>query len=1508
MTEESQRSSAAEISVTSNGDLDRNPEVVFQRDSYPSVPGSQNFSESGVSTAESIPESGPYTGSASLPASPVAPIAPSSAVASRLARSFSDSQAEKGAKQAQANSGAMVLADDLKSPAMEKLDLVRKWSINTYKVLCFQLRFDDLPSPSELLSLLSSSVYQTDAAQRSWVAAPATVDVELEAQIEILRDNKRKYQHVIRLAQTLAAQLSQMMQTQKQLGDAFTDLSLKSPELHDEFGYNADTQKLLAKNGETLLGAINFFISSVNTLVDKTIEDTMLNIKQYEFARIEYDAYRTDLEELNLGPRDANTLPKIEQSQQLFQIHREKYERMRNDVSVKLKFLEENKVKVLHNQLILFHNAIAAYYAGNQQQLEQTLKQFHVKMKMPGEDSPSWLEDSAGTSASQPSALQPRNAAQISSSSPSPTAPERAPRPGEPRHRSAMMMEGQKGSSETLVRDNVHDYLGLIPPGVFHGPGCPPPAAPGRKKRRVRSFFWKPIPEEKVRGKPNIWTLAVRQQQYQIDVRSVEELFGQQEEAATGARAAAQHAATSHRVSRSRSFKESTKEEISILDSKRGMNVGIFLKQFKKSNRSIVDDIRRGEGKIYGAELLKDLLKLLPDSEEIKKLRAFKGDPDKLTLVDSFMYLLIQVPRFEVRIEAMVLREEIFPLCAVMSREIDVVRVATKELMRCEELHAILHLVLQAGNIMNAGGYAGNAVGFKLSSLLSLADTKANKPGMNLLHFVAMEAKKKDEKLLKFPEKLQDVQSAARISVENIELEFSSLYVRIKSLEEKVQEDQELQQQLEAFLQTSTQTLQELKRRRLELRKEGNALIDFFCEDKDTFKLDECFRIFQDFCIKFNKAVKVGFQPGPDEPSVFSVPSSRYLEPRPCLHLPFSQDNMDRELKEAARQRRLRELEEKRFAWSGADQGGVFGRSSSENDVEMLTKECLLDFLQQRSQSPNRPLGRSASARRHRHTVNSVADRELQGYLELFGGAENPADGSRFNSLPRSGRAVQRNTTPWISAQDDNRELGCNRQLPSPRAETEPISPLARFSSSGVNDDPCNNNNIYSALSEASALHNAFFVFQKSEHLPNPSGLMNVSVERHTLVPGPQAFELRSPNNNSNHMHFVNQGDVVLTDLDGERQSPSAGLASLDDEALGRRVDSKAWKGKADPPKHAGGFPDREKEEDSTISSTTCDTSLPLDTAASHRRPGFCIVDCTETDCSVTLDYSEVESSSLAREGRLRTDLSKHKQDPNSLSSNLESPNDQSVSTSELSAPKSVDVACMTQSPVTDEWETESCDTAEGKPSVEEEGSGTQTAHARNHPSKMSRGRVVRTLTSSESQGMRKVVPITKMARTGSSKSDGGVRGRGVTTASQRPEYAIARKGRQSQAAQTLQPASGRVEGSEGDVFEVDARAIALAQTSSENSSSVALSSKSPSDVPSFARNTVASSSRTKKEPGPLSVPSTPSRSPSFRGRQNSLKQNRPSPSGQDEQQGTNLRRVQSVKAASRSARRSETP
>ncbi|KAM4808308.1 arfaptin-1 isoform 1-T1 [Rhinophrynus dorsalis] len=371
MAQDSPKSTAAEIPVTSNGEIDDTVEHNFNLDLKSSIAAGLGLSETQITssgfdcTREGIIEAGPFQGSFSTPRYPV--ISPSSTAASRLAGQGDDLDASP-AERTQQRSGPVVLAEEPRSTAIEKLELVRRWSLNTYK--CTR-------------QIISERLGR----------GSRTVDLELEAQIEILRDNKKKYEHVLKLAQTLSTQLYQMVQTQRQLGDAFADLSLKSLELHEEFGYNADTQKLLAKNGETLLGAINFFISSVNTLVNKTIEDTLVTVKQYETARVEYDAYRTDLEELNMGPRDATTMPKIEQSQQLFQMHKEKYDKMRSDVSIKLKFLEENKVKVLHNQLVLFHNAIAAYFAGNQKQLEQTLKQFHVKLKTPGVDAPSWLEE-----------------------------------------------------------------------------------------------------------------------------------------------------------------------------------------------------------------------------------------------------------------------------------------------------------------------------------------------------------------------------------------------------------------------------------------------------------------------------------------------------------------------------------------------------------------------------------------------------------------------------------------------------------------------------------------------------------------------------------------------------------------------------------------------------------------------------------------------------------------------------------------------------------------------------------------------------------------------------------------------------------------------------------------------------------------------------------------------------------------------------------------------------------
>ncbi|XP_075716458.1 FH2 domain-containing protein 1 [Rhinoderma darwinii] len=533
------------------------------------------------------------------------------------------------------------------------------------------------------------------------------------------------------------------------------------------------------------------------------------------------------------------------------------------------------------------------------------------------------------------------------------------------------------------------------PPLPFQNHGCnpgppPPPPPPGapppppflhngvyghgsnnNKKKRMRSFFWKTIPEEQVKGKTNIWTIAARQYQYQIDTKTIEELFGQQEDLKPG---------VIKRNGSSRSSFRQPKDEVSLLDSKRNMNIGIFLKQFKKSVEHIIEDIQKGTCDLYDSETLQELLKMSPEPEEVKKLKAFSGEITKLSLADSFMYMLIQVPNYSLRIEAMVLKKEFSPSYSSLNQDMMIIRLATNELMSCEQLHSILYLVLQAGNIMNAGGYAGNAVGFKLSSLLRLADTKANKPGMNLLHFVALEAQKKDAALLTFYEKLPHVNEAARLSTDNMEAEFQTLLTKTKTLKDQIKKDAELSQQMEQFLQNAVKDLKELEKQKVEFQKQGNTLIDFFCEDKETMKLDECFQIFRDFCEKFNKAVK---------------------------------ENKEREIQDLRQQKRHKELELKRRSWIFGENGG-FGRSSSESDVELLTKKGLEDVLPFLQQTPQSPLSRNSSSRRSRLSLGVAADRELQMYLE----APQVDQTNKFNSLPRSHSHQPRPTVAWIETKE----------------------------------------------------------------------------------------------------------------------------------------------------------------------------------------------------------------------------------------------------------------------------------------------------------------------------------------------------------------------------------------------------------------------------------------------------------------------------------------------------------
>ncbi|XP_061230214.1 FH2 domain-containing protein 1 [Neopsephotus bourkii] len=847
-----------------------------------------------------------------------------------------------------------------------------------------------------------------------------------------------------------------------------------------------------------------------------------------------------------------------------------------------------------------------------------------------------------------------------------------------------------------------------LPPGMLPPPPPPPPPLPGPnvplppqlinghdshgKKKRMRSFFWKTIPEEQVRGKTNIWTIAARPQ-YQIDTKTIEELFGQQEE-------------TKPQDLRSRSLKSSfkeTKEEVSILDAKRSMNIGIFLKQFKKSAESIIEDIYHGRSEPYGSELLHEFLKLLPEAEEVKKLKAFDGDVSKLSQADSFMYLLIQVPNYALRIEAMVLEREFSPSCASLQDDMKIIRRATKELMTCEELHSILHLVLQAGNIMNAGGYAGNAVGFKLSSLLKLADTKANKPGMSLLHFVALEAQKKDAALLSFSEKIRDVHDAARLSVDNIEAELHSLSFKARSVKDSIRRDPKLFHQMESFLQFAVRHLKELEHQKQELQKEGNALIDFFCEDKETMKLDECFQIFRDFCIRFNKAVK---------------------------------ENREREIQEIHNLQRRKELEEKRRSWAAGELGS-FGRSSSENDVEMLAKKGLeefLPFLQQRSQSPSY---RNPNSRRSRLSLGITADRELQSFLEI----SKDEDPNKFNSLPRANTRQARPNVAWTESKE-TRDLNLNTLHLDQQSEIKvksggllQVPPAQRSHFSGSAGPGTH----YSQRSTDYSVHTANVSCEESTDI----NALALAIEERELVKGLHKFDIQGAKP-AEETPLIYLEDAGGTDLETLDDLSFHSLSTADDDlppACRSSREAHDHKAKAVGCKS-------EASEPSSSSPVSMDTSV---SGSREDGPMFYVSDTT-TDCSLTLDSEEGNDFKSAGNeirsgaGKARSSGNNAQYRARTFFSNLNSASAKDLHTSANDKDDANNKHALPK-----EKPIKNRDSAGPKRNSLKDRSPSSSKSSGTRSSHTAPSRPVRTLNASENESMRKVVPISRSNRAPSS-------------------------------------------------------------------------------------------------------------------------------------------------------------
>ncbi|XP_058018818.1 inverted formin-2 isoform X6 [Ahaetulla prasina] len=298
-------------------------------------------------------------------------------------------------------------------------------------------------------------------------------------------------------------------------------------------------------------------------------------------------------------------------------------------------------------------------------------------------------------------------------------------------------------------------------------------------------------------------------------------------------------------------------KEITFLDPKKSLNLNIFLKQFKCTNEEVVKMIQEDDRTKFDVEVLKQLLKLLPEKHEIENLKAFKEEKEKLANADQFYLLLLGVPSYQLRIECMLMCEETAVLLEMLQPKAETIRRACEDLRSSRRLPIFCQLVLNVGNFLNYGSHTGDADGFKIGTLLKLTETKANQTRITLLHHILEEVEKNHTDLLQLPKDLECVSKAAGINLDVIRSESSSNIKKLLELERKLSSStEEVKSQYETAIQGSLTANRKLEDVFELVETKRTELANYLCEDPNKLCLEEIFNIMKTFRDLYIKALK----------------------------------------------------------------------------------------------------------------------------------------------------------------------------------------------------------------------------------------------------------------------------------------------------------------------------------------------------------------------------------------------------------------------------------------------------------------------------------------------------------------------------------------------------------------------------------------------------------------------------------------------------------------------------
>ncbi|XP_045326652.1 protein diaphanous homolog 2 isoform X5 [Leopardus geoffroyi] len=302
-------------------------------------------------------------------------------------------------------------------------------------------------------------------------------------------------------------------------------------------------------------------------------------------------------------------------------------------------------------------------------------------------------------------------------------------------------------------------------------------------------------------------------------------------------------------------------KELRILDPKTAQNLSIFLGSYRMPYEDIKNIILEVNEDMLSEALIQNLVKHLPEQKVLCELAQLRNEYHDLSEPEQFGVVMSSVKMLRPRLNSILFKLTFEEHVNNIKPSIIAVTLACEELKKSESFNKLLELVLLVGNYMNSGSRNAQSLGFKINFLCKIRDTKSADQKTTLLHFIAEICEEKYRDILKFPEELEHVESASKVSAQILKNNLATMEQHIVHLERDIKKFPETENRHDKFVEKMTSFTKSARDQYEKLFTMHNNMLklyenlgEYFIFDSKTVSIEEFFGDISNFRTLFLEA------------------------------------------------------------------------------------------------------------------------------------------------------------------------------------------------------------------------------------------------------------------------------------------------------------------------------------------------------------------------------------------------------------------------------------------------------------------------------------------------------------------------------------------------------------------------------------------------------------------------------------------------------------------------------